>query len=319
MGTTWRGLDEDKVKPMPVDQELFRDVIGRFASGVTVISTRAGGRDLGTTASAVSSLSMEPPMLLVCMNQTSETGQAVAAEQTFVVNILGEHQTDVAKRFATKAPNKFQGVRIDRTPSGLPMISQALAHLECRVAETATGGTHLVFLSLVEAARGAEGNPLTYYRGRFGRFEEAAQEAAERAAEAVDARCLIQSGVAERVAGRLTPAQLAELRRHADAAQGAAAANPPDLHALRLAGHEFHEAFVSLAGNDLLLDIYRGLRIDSIWLRMTRGRFASPEYLAEVVDACAAGDAETAKRLLREHAQDVRRLIADTLARTQAR
>lgn len=164
--------------PSLVDQNLFRDVIGRFASGVTVISTRNGDLDLGTTASAVSSLSMDPPMLLICMNRTSETGQAIAESGRFAVNILGEDQADVATRFAMKGADKFTGIDIERGLSELPLIARALGHLECRVAETATGGTHTVFLSHVERATASEGSPLTYYRGRFGRFEDAAQEAA---------------------------------------------------------------------------------------------------------------------------------------------
>ena len=161
-----------------VDQNVFRDVIGRFASGVTVISTRRAETDLGTTASAVSSLSMEPPMLLICMNRTSETGQAIADAGCFVVNILGEDQADLATRFATKGADKFAGVGVERGLRDLPLIARALGHLECSVAETATGGTHTVFLAHVERARATEGSPLTYYRGRFGRFEDAAQEAA---------------------------------------------------------------------------------------------------------------------------------------------
>jgi DNA-binding GntR family transcriptional regulator len=161
-----------------VDQNVFRDVIGRFASGVTVITTRVGDVDYGTTASAVSSLSMEPPMLLICMNRTSETGQAIHESGHFTVNILGEGQGEIAKRFASKGGDKFSGVDIERGLGDLPHIADALGHLDCAVDETATGGTHTVFLSLVEHASATEGSPLTYYRGRFGRFEDAAQEAA---------------------------------------------------------------------------------------------------------------------------------------------
>jgi DNA-binding GntR family transcriptional regulator/flavin reductase (DIM6/NTAB) family NADH-FMN oxidoreductase RutF len=160
-----------------VDQNVFRDVIGRFASGVTVITTRVGDADYGTTASAVSSLSMDPPMLLICMNRTSETGQAIHESGHFTVNILGEDQGEIAERFATKGADKFGGVEIERGLDDLPHVANALGHLDCLVAETATGGTHTVFLSLVEHASATEGSPLTYYRGRFGRFEDTAQEA----------------------------------------------------------------------------------------------------------------------------------------------
>jgi 4-nitrophenol 2-monooxygenase / 4-nitrocatechol 4-monooxygenase, reductase component len=164
-----------------VDKNLFRDVMGRFASGVTVITTRAGGADHGTTASAVSSLSMEPPMVLVCLNQTSVTQAAVREAACFAVNILGADQGDIAFQFATKSgSDKFEGVDVARGRRDVPLIARALAHLECRVAELVVGGTHTVFLAEVEQADAGEGAPLTYFRGKFGRFETELEEAAYR-------------------------------------------------------------------------------------------------------------------------------------------
>src|SRR5712692_11685213 len=90
----------------------FRDVIGHFASGVTVITAVHHGESFGTTASAVSSLSLDPPMLLVCMNRQSTTGQAVHAERRFAVNILTEHQAEEAVRFASKGTDKFAGIPV---------------------------------------------------------------------------------------------------------------------------------------------------------------------------------------------------------------
>src|SRR5436190_11694151 len=90
----------------------FRDVISHFASGVTVITAVREGRPYGTTASAVTSLSLEPPMLLICMNKQSETGRAVAASGQFGVNILGAHQAEIAERFAQKGGDKFAGVPV---------------------------------------------------------------------------------------------------------------------------------------------------------------------------------------------------------------
>jgi flavin reductase (DIM6/NTAB) family NADH-FMN oxidoreductase RutF/DNA-binding GntR family transcriptional regulator len=167
--------------PQLVDQNLFRDVMGRFASGVTVITTRANDADHGTTASAVSSLSMDPPMVLVCLNQTSATRAAVRDAGCFAVNILGADQGDIAYRFATKSgTDKFTGVEISRGRRDVPLIGRALAYLECRVAEMVTGGTHTVFLADVQNAGAVEGAPLTYFRGTFGRFETELEEAAYR-------------------------------------------------------------------------------------------------------------------------------------------
>src|SRR5258708_1358379 len=92
-----------------VDRERFRSVMGHFASGVTIISTRHEGIDYGLTASAVSSLSLDPPMLLICVNRTSNTQKAIAQSQVFAVNILREHQSEVARHFASSRPQKFGG------------------------------------------------------------------------------------------------------------------------------------------------------------------------------------------------------------------
>jgi 4-nitrophenol 2-monooxygenase / 4-nitrocatechol 4-monooxygenase, reductase component len=163
-----------------VANDVYRDVIGRFASGVTVITTVADGGDHGTTASAVSSLSLEPPMLLICLNKTSDTQAAIVRSGVFGVNILAEHQDQVAYQFAKKGKDKFAGVTLQRGRTGVPLVRDALAHLECEVEETVTGGTHTVFLARVQAAAGSEGTPLTYFRGRFGRLESALDEAAYR-------------------------------------------------------------------------------------------------------------------------------------------
>lgn len=163
-----------------VRDDVYRDVIGRFASGVTVITTQAGGTDFGTTASAVSSLSMDPPMLLICLNRTSDTQVAILDSGVFGVNILAEGQDQVAYQFAKKGLAKFDGVGVRRGRTGVPLVDGALAHLECEVEETVTGGTHTVFLARVKEAAGSEGAPLTYFRGRFGRLESALDEAAYR-------------------------------------------------------------------------------------------------------------------------------------------
>ena len=153
-----------------LDSEEFRDVIGRLASGVTVITADHEGRPYGTTASAMSSLSLEPAMLLVCLNTSSSTGQVIAAARRFAVNILAEGQADAAMRFAGKG-DKFAGQPVVRGIAGQPLLEDALANLECRVVEEVTGGTHSVFLAEVEHATGRQGTPLAYFRGQFGRLE----------------------------------------------------------------------------------------------------------------------------------------------------
>jgi flavin reductase (DIM6/NTAB) family NADH-FMN oxidoreductase RutF len=156
--------------------EEFRDIIGRFASGVTVITATHDDEPKGTTASAVSSLSLDPPMVLVCLNKTSSTCQAVSAARRFAVNILGEDQAEEAMRFAKKGADKFSGVALTPGQYGEPLLADALASLECNVKEEVTGGTHSVFLAEVERASARSGAPLAYFRGQFGRLELAQDE-----------------------------------------------------------------------------------------------------------------------------------------------
>jgi flavin reductase (DIM6/NTAB) family NADH-FMN oxidoreductase RutF len=163
-----------------VPDEVFRDVIGRFASGVTVITTTADDGDHGTTASAVSSLSMDPPMLLICLNRTSDTRTAILRSGVFGVNILAENQGAIASGFARKGADKFAGIGVVRGRTGVPLVENALAHVECEVDETVTGGTHTVFLARIREASGTDAAPLTYFRGRFGRLESALDEATYR-------------------------------------------------------------------------------------------------------------------------------------------
>src|SRR5205085_9346517 len=117
------------------DQAVFREVVGHFTTGVAVITTRDGDERFGVTASAVSSLSMEPPMLLVCLNRRLPTRDALLEAGTFAVNILGEDQHELAMQFATRSPDKFAGVGVRDGAAGVPLLDDALAHLECTVAE----------------------------------------------------------------------------------------------------------------------------------------------------------------------------------------
>jgi flavin reductase (DIM6/NTAB) family NADH-FMN oxidoreductase RutF len=154
--------------PLPAPTaDAFRDVMGHFATGVTVITTVDEGRPLATTANAITSLCLEPPMLVACLNRDSATGKAVRRVGSFGVTILADDQGELARRFATKDPNKFAGVEIVHGPGGQPLLAGALAHLEGEVVEAVTAGTHTVFLAGITSAVRHPGTPLAYYRGRF--------------------------------------------------------------------------------------------------------------------------------------------------------
>ena len=157
--------------PPAVEAAEFRHVVGHLASGVTVLTTQVDGRRHGMTASSVTSLSMDPPMMLACINNAVPTAAAVSKSGRYVVNVLGEDQGELARQFATASRDKFRGVAVHEGVLSLPLLSDALAHLECEVEETVVGGTHAIFLGRVVSATAGRGQPLTYFRGGFGRFE----------------------------------------------------------------------------------------------------------------------------------------------------
>lgn len=138
---------------LTIDGEVFRDVIGRFASGVTVITARCDGANYGMTASAVSSLSLEPPQLLICVNRSNSTHRAISASGAFAVNILDEAQAEVAATFASRVTDKFGAIGHGEGTLDLPVLPDALAVLECTLADKLIGGTHEVFVGQVRYAR----------------------------------------------------------------------------------------------------------------------------------------------------------------------
>ncbi|NKQ52288.1 flavin reductase family protein [Amycolatopsis sp. K13G38] len=154
-----------------MDSNEFRRVAGHFATGVTVVTARHEGADYGITLSAMSSLSVDPPMMLICVNRAAPSHEAIKGSGVFVAHVLGRHQRRLAGQFARPSADKFAGVECTRSEAGPLVIARTLAHFVCRVAHTVPAGTHTVFLSDVVSARAAtELEPLVYYRGGFGRL-----------------------------------------------------------------------------------------------------------------------------------------------------
>jgi flavin reductase (DIM6/NTAB) family NADH-FMN oxidoreductase RutF len=146
-----------------IDQAVFRQVVSHFTSGVVVVTAVDGAR-YGVTASAVSSLSMDPPMLLVCLNNKLATTEVIVRTRRFAINILGADHADVAMQFAKPHADKFRGVDTVEGLHGLPLLTDALAQIECETEAT----THTIFIGRVLGARARSGNPLAYFRGKFG-------------------------------------------------------------------------------------------------------------------------------------------------------
>ena len=153
--------------PMAVDATRFRHTLGKFASGVTVVTTEHEGEQAGITVSAFSSLSLEPPLVLICIDRKVRSHDVIAGAGLFAVNILEASQEEVSRRFASRQPDKFAGIATHRSPSGLPLIDGALATLECRVKETLPGGDHTIFVGEVLDSQLREGDPLVYFHGAY--------------------------------------------------------------------------------------------------------------------------------------------------------
>ena len=156
---------------MPIDSQTFRAAMGRLATGVTVLAARErDGRLVGMTASAVTSLSLEPPMLLACIGHAAAAHQALTQGDRFTVNMLAAGQQELSGRFASREPQRFDDIACDETPSGLPWLPGALACLECRRDAVHEGGDHSIVTGVIEWARTADGDPLLYFLGGYRRI-----------------------------------------------------------------------------------------------------------------------------------------------------
>jgi 3-hydroxy-9,10-secoandrosta-1,3,5(10)-triene-9,17-dione monooxygenase reductase component len=154
---------------MPVTPDDFRNAMSRFASGVTVVSTKdAAGKLHGITVSSFASVSLEPPMVLICIEKMTTSHHAFEESGVFVVNILNEDQSWLSEKFADPLRDKFDGVGHKPGLEGVPMLTDALATLECRITFSYHGGDHSIFVGQVENVNVAEGSPLLYFRGEYG-------------------------------------------------------------------------------------------------------------------------------------------------------
>jgi flavin reductase (DIM6/NTAB) family NADH-FMN oxidoreductase RutF len=149
---------------MPIDDARFRQAMGHFASGVTVVTTAAESELYGMTVSSFSSLSLNPPLVLICIDKSVPTHDILMHAGCFVVNILEERQEHLSRRFATTANDKFKGVAWHTGKLGLPVLDNTLAAIECSLRDTLNGGDHTIFIGEVVDAEVREGAPLLYYR-----------------------------------------------------------------------------------------------------------------------------------------------------------
>lgn len=155
-----------------IDSDLFRAVLGRFASGITVITTHdANGTPHGMTVSAFSSLSLDPPLVLVCIANEATMAPVIATAESFAVNVLSAGQEAISRRFAGKVDDRFAGVGYVTGQLGDPVLDEVLASLQCRIVARHPAGDHMIVVGHVEDAAAHEGKPLLYYRGGYAVLE----------------------------------------------------------------------------------------------------------------------------------------------------
>lgn len=157
---------------MTVDQHAFRAVLGRFATGVTIVTSLGPRkRDVGLTVTAFSSVSLDPPLVSICIDHSASVYNAMSKAKHFVVNILSEGQEALARRFAEAGPNRFEGIGFDRAQNGDALLADVLGYVECSVVARHAAGDHDIIIGAVEVAMAQEGKPLLYYRGGYAQLE----------------------------------------------------------------------------------------------------------------------------------------------------
>lgn len=157
----------------PVDSLLFRRVLGHFASGVTVVTAiDLEGNARGITVSAFASVSLDPPLVLVCIENRAAFYDVITAARHFGVNLLSSAQQHLSQQFASKQISKFEGIDYELGATGVPLLADTLGYIECARYELLEGGDHTIVLGKVEHLMVTGGEPLIHFAGKY-RFLEA--------------------------------------------------------------------------------------------------------------------------------------------------
>jgi flavin reductase (DIM6/NTAB) family NADH-FMN oxidoreductase RutF len=155
-----------------VDAAQFRQLMGRFATGVAILTvTTPEGRLLGMTANSLASVSLYPPLISVCVDHDAEMHTAILKVQQFAINVLSSGQETLARRFSDKHEDRFDGVGYQISPDGLIQLGGVLAHIECERYAEYPGGDHTIVLGRVTGGVTGKGRPLLFYRGGYAAIE----------------------------------------------------------------------------------------------------------------------------------------------------
>ena len=141
--------------------------MGGFATGVAVVTTEYEGVACGMSVNSLTSVSLDPPLLLVCLMRDARTTEAVRGRGAFTINLLGCRQEPLADHFAARGGARFEGFALHRTPGGLPCIPGRLGRLDCALDTVHEGGDHLILVGRVMHCEPGDGIPLIFFRGRY--------------------------------------------------------------------------------------------------------------------------------------------------------
>jgi flavin reductase (DIM6/NTAB) family NADH-FMN oxidoreductase RutF len=157
---------------MPIDPERFKRTLSRWASGVTIVTARSGDEVHGMTVSSFSSVSLDPPLVLVCADKTSDTHEFIHRGGAFAVSILSEGQEALSSRFASEKEEhrRFEALECETGATGCPHIPGAAATLDCVVTQEVDAGDHVVYIGRVEDARFSDRVPLLYHGAAYRRI-----------------------------------------------------------------------------------------------------------------------------------------------------
>lgn len=150
----------------------FRLVLGRFPTGVVVVTAQATSGPVGLSVNSFTAVSLDPPLVAFCADRRSRTWAAIRASGAFCVNVLGEDQEALSRVFATKGADRFHGLGWSPAPSGAPLLERVLAWVDCTIEAVHDGGDHEICVGRVQALdTQREDGPLVFYRAGYGRFE----------------------------------------------------------------------------------------------------------------------------------------------------
>jgi 3-hydroxy-9,10-secoandrosta-1,3,5(10)-triene-9,17-dione monooxygenase reductase component len=153
-----------------LDQARFREALGHFATGITIVTATEEGEPVGFSCQAFAALSLEPPMVILAPAKSSTSWPRIARAGAFCVNILAEQQEAICRAFAVSGGDKFDGVEWKPGVTGAPLIAGSLATIECRLGTIHDGGDHELVTGHVVGLEIGEGSPLLFYRSGYGRF-----------------------------------------------------------------------------------------------------------------------------------------------------